>query len=320
MEEKLAEMLVEYSLGITSSDVVVIDYQNHTRKLFDALKKKIYYTGAKLEAFPRQPLATLIDLDKLDKIVNRATAYLKLGGGEYKNPLKEEVRALQRKEGEIMKKRCELKWVLTPYPSEYMAGELNIPLEDLRNTYFKCCFVDYEDQRKIQRRIASQFEQGEVSIKGSDTDLRLRIIENPHFCNGKINVPDGEVFWEIDPYRTEGSIRFDIPFIYGPARFKQIYLAFRKGKVVEYDSNQRNQLKVLLETDEGALYLGEFGIGTNPKARIIGHSFIDEKVKGTFHLALGSMSLSLESRLHMDMVKTLEDCGIRNNGRVIDLS
>lgn len=320
MEERLAEILIRNSLKVTPSDVVVVDYQNHNGRLFDAVERKIEETGARVEAFERQLITTLNDLNRLDKMLNRATAYLKLGGGEYKNLSEEEAIAIQRKEGDIMNKRCELKWTLTPYPSPYMARELEIPLEELRNLYFDCCFVDYNEQRKSQKVIASQFELGEVSIKDQNTNLKLKIVGGPHYCYGKINIPDGEVFWGIDPCSTEGKVNFNIPLIYGSTRFTKISLIFRSGKVVDYDSNQRDKLRGLLETDPEASYLGEFGIGTNHRARVIGHSFIDEKVKGTFHLALGAMSRKLESRLHIDMVKSLRDCEIRNNGMRIYLS
>ncbi|MCL5018549.1 MAG: aminopeptidase [Candidatus Pacearchaeota archaeon] len=317
MEKKLANMLIENSLELTSADVLVIDYQNHTNKLFETIKKIAHERDIEIREFARPSFPDLISLQGLDKMIDGATAYLKLGGGEYKNSLKSEAIAIQRKEGEIMNKRCELKWTLTPYPSEYMSSLLNIPMKNLRKIYFDCCFINYTDQKRIQETLASQFEPGEISIKSQDTNLKFNIVENPHYCNGKINVPDGEVFWEINPYRTEGQIKFNIPFIYGSARFKEMFFVFKDGKVIDYDSNQRDKLKELLETDYEAPYLGEFGIGTNSKAKLIGHSFIDEKVKGTFHLALGAMSLGLESRLHMDMVKSLKDCEIRNNGKKI---
>lgn len=61
-------------------------------------------------------------------------------------------------------------------------------------------------------------------------------------------------------------------------------------------------------------------MGRTPYAQIVGNSFYDEKVAGTFHLALGAMSKDMESRLHIDLVKHDLDCEIRNNGNLIYLT
>lgn len=52
--------------------------------------------------------------------------------------------------------------------------------------------------------------------------------------------------------------------------------------------------------------VGEFGIGTNPAARIIGNMLIDEKVMGTIHFAFGdSYGLGrAQSKFHTDLLIT----------------
>ncbi len=318
MENALAKRLVDSSLTLTRNDLLVIDYQDHTLPLYSEVEKEAQLRGARVEAFSRPTRITLSDLERLSELVESATAYLKLGGGQYKKlESEEEKMAIEIKEGEIRNRRCSLKWTLTPYPSPFMARRLKIDLDDLRDVYFRSCFVDYSKQRKIQEILAQQFSPGEVRIKSPDTNILFNILREPHFCCGNINMPDGELFYEVDPLKTEGNIGFSIPTLFGSAYFEFINLRFKEGKVVEYDSNQIKFLRTLLILDPFASFLGEFGIGTNPFARVVGHSFIDEKVAGTFHLALGAMSPEMESSLHLDLVKSLQDCKITNNGRII---
>ena len=63
----------------------------------------------------------------------------------------------------------------------------------------------------------------------------------------------------------------------------------------------------ILDTDEGARYIGEFAIGLNPYIeKPIGDTLFDEKIKGSFHFTPGD---SLEesdngnrSSIHWDLV------------------
>lgn len=49
-------------------------------------------------------------------------------------------------------------------------------------------------------------------------------------------------------------------------------------------------IKILKAAGPKAYNLAEFGIGTNPKARLIGNVLEDEKVLGTCHVAFGDNS------------------------------
>jgi len=320
MKERLSTLLIEYSLNLQKEDILVVDYQSHTRAILESIIRNTQDKGINTRLFFRPSLARLSDLEKLDNLLNGATSYIRLGGGSYKRPSKHETEEMQRKEGDIMIKRCSMKWVSTQYPSEHMSRRLGIDLKKLRELYFKCCFVDYSEQRKIQECIANKFEEGEVRIQSRDTNIKFEIVGPPHFCDGRTNIPDGELFYGINPLKTKGEISFSIPTIFGVLKFANIWLKFEEGRVIDYKSDNESGLKKLLGLDKYSPYLGEFGIGTNPYAQIVGNSFYDEKVAGTFHLALGAMSKDMESRLHIDLVKHDLDCEIRNNGNPIHLT
>jgi aminopeptidase len=73
----------------------------------------------------------------------------------------------------------------------------------------------------------------------------------------------------------------------------------------------------MLETDPGARYLGEFAIGTNDSIqRFTKNILFDEKIGGSFHMALGAgypeTGSRNESAIHWDMI-----CDMRQGGEII---
>lgn len=78
-------------------------------------------------------------------------------------------------------------------------------------------------------------------------------------------------------------------------------------------TSNTSELNDILDTDEGARYIGEFAFGLNPYVeKPIGDTLFDEKIKGSFHFTPGN---SLEesdngnrSSIHWDIVniQTLE--------------
>jgi aminopeptidase len=72
----------------------------------------------------------------------------------------------------------------------------------------------------------------------------------------------------------------------------------------------------MLEADEGARRVGEFAIGTNPGIQHITREILfDEKINGSFHMALGKgypeSGSRNDSAIHWDMI-----CDLRQGGRI----
>ena len=75
-------------------------------------------------------------------------------------------------------------------------------------------------------------------------------------------------------------------------------------------------LQAQLETDPGARFLGELGIGTNPHIQRPTRSILfDEKIGGTVHLALGQSYAETggtnASAIHWDLI-----CDLRGGGLI----
>jgi aminopeptidase len=112
-------------------------------------------------------------------------------------------------------------------------------------------------------------------------------------------------------------ITFDVPSNVSGVAVEGIRLTFEGGKVVGAQADKGGDLLLAqLESDEGARYLGELGIGTNPHITVPTRSILfDEKMAGTVHLALGQSYPETggvnRSAIHWDMV-----CDLRRGGRI----
>jgi aminopeptidase len=96
-----------------------------------------------------------------------------------------------------------------------------------------------------------------------------------------------------------------------------VKLTFEDGKVVEATAEKNQDILIkMLDSDPGARYLGEFAIGNNFEIDKFTKSILfDEKIGGTFHLALGggypetgSLNRSL---IHWDMI-----CDMRQDSEI----
>jgi leucyl aminopeptidase (aminopeptidase T) len=96
------------------------------------------------------------------------------------------------------------------------------------------------------------------------------------------NMPAGEVGCGPAEGKTNGKIIFDVM-----EKEKNIELIIKNGFAVKI-SGSKNLLRNVNKLGKKSRNIAEFGIGANPKARVIGNILEDEKVYGTCHVALGN--------------------------------
>ena len=130
-----------------------------------------------------------------------------------------------------------------------------------------------------------------MTLHGPNVDLTLSI-KGRKFANsfGILNMPDGEIFTGPVENSVNGWVKFTYPAIYGGVAVEGAELTFNRGRVetAKAEKNQDYLLK-MIESDAGSRYLGEFAIGTNTDIdRFTGNILFDEKIGGTFHMALGA--------------------------------
>jgi aminopeptidase len=227
--------------------------------------------------------------------------------------------------------RGELHWVLTVYPNNANAQDADMSLLDYTEFVYAACMLNEDDPVAFWRDLGQRqtrlvdWLKGKdaVSLKGANVDLTLSIKDRLFIsCDGKENFPDGEIFTGPVEDSVNGWIRFKYPAIFMGQEITDIELWFEDGKVVkEQASRNQGLLTTSLNTDEGSRYLGELGIGTNYGiTKFTKEMLFDEKIGGTFHLAVGAgypeTGSKNDSGIHWDMLCDMADSEVKVDGEL----
>ncbi len=202
------------------------------------------------------------------------------------------------------------RWVVLRWPSPSMAQLAEMSTEAFEDFYFDVCTMDYAKMSRAMQALKQRMEATDrVRIVGpGETDLRFSIRGIPAIpCDGKLNIPDGEVFTAPVKDSVEGVIEFNTPTLYRGTVHENVWLVFSEGRIVEARSNHTDKLLEVLDADEGARYVGEFAIGLNPYiTRPMKDILFDEKIAGSIHLTPGRAYDEAfngnVSEIHWDMV------------------
>ena len=344
--EKLADLMVNYSVKMKPGDKVVIRGSADAEPLLKALYVKSLQAGAFPLLMPSIPGADLLFYqhasdEQLTFIHPVMKEVISTYDVMFNVICDRNTKALSNVDpakmvkysqagSEIMKiymeraAKGELRWSLTLFPTEANAQEAEMSLEEYENFVFNACMPDMNDPIGYWTQVAARQDKivewlkgkKRVHVKGKETDLRLSI-EGRTFinCCCKENVPDGEVFTGPVEDSMEGHVYFSYPAIYGGREVTGVRLWFEKGKVVRATA-EKNEAFLLqtLDTDAGARFVGEFAIGTNDGIqKFTGEILFDEKIGGSFHMALGAgypeTGSVNESSVHWDMICDLRDGG-----------
>jgi len=222
----------------------------------------------------------------------------------------------------IMKKR----WCSTLWPTDALAGQAGMPLAEYEAFVSRALFLDQPDPvrswgglRTFQAKLIERLKSArDVRIEADGTDLTLRVAGRTWVnSDGKRNMPSGEVFTGPHENSANGRIRFTVRSAPEGVDVDGVELEFADGRVVSARADTGEEyLQRALETDGGAKFLGELGIGTNFGIdRPTGTILFDEKIGGTVHLALGRSYPETggknASALHWDLI-----CDLRAGGRL----
>jgi len=219
------------------------------------------------------------------------------------------------------------KWVTTLYPTYAYAQDAGMSLEEYEDFVFTAVHAEEDDpiaywqQSGTEQQKAIDFlaNKQQVVLRGPNVDLTLSI-KGRTFLNsiGHFNMPDGEIFTGPVEDSVNGWVKFTYPAINSGVAVEGAELTFNKGRVetAKAEKNQDYLLK-MLELDQGSRYLGEFAIGTNKDiTRFTGNILFDEKIGGSFHMALGAgypeTGSKNKSAIHWDLI-----CDLRNDSEIL---
>ena len=205
------------------------------------------------------------------------------------------------------------KWCILRYPNEYYANKNNMTLEAFKDFYYNVCNVDYNKMKKAMEPLKILLNRTDkVHIVAPETDLTFSIKGIPaEKYYGTFNIPDGEVATCPVKNSINGYITYNTKTKYNNIIFENIRFDFENGKIIKATAkNNVKELNQILDTDEGARYIGEFAFGLNPYVNnTMCDTLFDEKINGSFHLtpgmALEESDNGNRSAIHWDIVKIL---------------
>ncbi len=297
------EMLIAIIRGVRKSGgipLVTIKQNRITRELINSNDAEIMKQIGEYEAFRMDKVQAYIGLRGSNNITEMSdvpTEAIQLYEKHWQKPVHFDIR--------VPKTR----WVVLRWPTPSMAQQAKKSTEAFEKFYFDVCTMDYAKMENAAKPLKALLEStDEVHIVGPGTDLKFSIKDIPVVsCAGNHNIPDGECFTAPVRNSVNGTIHFNADSIYQGTTFNNIKLRFENGQVIEASANNTKKLNKILDTDDGARFIGEFAIGFNPY--IISPMLdilFDEKIAGSFHFTPGQAYADADnsnrSNIHWDMV------------------
>jgi len=326
----LANNLINYSCRLKKGEIIYVEIKG---KETLELGKEIIRQATELGAVPfwyyndeslarhciknatDEQFATQAELHL--ELMTKAAAYIGLRGSD--NPFDladidqsqiDRLNSVFYKPVHLEERVKRTKWVVLRYPNNAMAQLAQTSQEAFEDFYFDVCCLDYAKMSKAMDGLLALVDATDkVRIVAPGTDLSFSIKGiNPIKCDGLRNIPDGEVYTAPVRDSVNGTITYNTPSLYQGTVYNNISFTFENGKIVKATcEGLTDKLNKILDTDEGARYIGEFAIGVNP---FILHpmkdTLFDEKIAGSIHFTPGQCYDEAfngnQSSIHWDLV------------------
>lgn len=327
--EQLAKGLVNYSCAVKPKDKVYIHYIGEdTKDLARQLIKEVYkakgipfvrHTNPQVQReillhATKEQMEQMAEVDSLE--MSKMDCYIGVRGSQnatelsdvppermalydsyYSTPVHHEIR--------VPKTR----WVVLRYPNAAMAQLAGTSIENFEDFYFRVCTLDYSKMDQAMQALVAYMDRTDrVRMTGPGTDISFSIKGIPSKpCSGHMNIPDGEVYTAPVRDSVNGTIAYNVPSPHNGFVYEKVCFEFKDGKIVKAAANDTKRINDLLDTDEGARYIGEFAIGVNPYIlEPMQDILFDEKIQGSIHFTPGNCYDAApngnQSAIHWDLV------------------
>jgi len=342
IHEKYAQLLVSYCCEVQTGEQVSINLDTEAMPMARALVREVLKADAQpilhmtypemmvdvLELVSERYLTSepSFELNEIKQI----DAWLRVRGGSnnrmLQNANKEILSKLAKRQRPVQNLRLKTKWVGTQFPTNASAQDAGMSLDDYEQFVYGAMYL-FDDDPVAKWRELHAFQAElinhlatakEVHIVAEGTDLTLNVAGRTWVnSDGHHNMPSGEVFTGPIEDSANGHITYTVPSAVSGVEVENIRITFENGKAVKAEADKGDDLlQAQLNSDKGARYLGELGIGTNFNIQVPTKSILyDEKIGGTVHLALGQSYTETggtnESAIHWDMI-----CDLRQGGAI----
>jgi aminopeptidase len=323
--EILAANLLDYSLGVKAGQKVLIEAEAEAVELVIALVEATYrreavpftyisdgrlgrawLLGAKREQLDLQVKWGIQRVQDVD-----ATIYIIAGNNaseiaDVPGTILEMSHLANRP---LMDIYLSKPWVLLRYPTPAAAQAAGMSTQGFEDFCLDVSTLDYSRMEKAMVPLVELMSRTDrVHITGPGTDLSFSIKGIPILkAAGRNNIPDGEVYTAPVRDSANGTVTYNTPSLEDGVTYENVSFTLRDGKIVEAHANEQERLERMLNTDEGARYLGEFALGVNPKIdKPMKDTLYDEKIGGSLHLTPGRAYDDADngnrSAIHWDVV------------------
>jgi aminopeptidase len=348
--ENLAKILVNYSIKVQPGDWVIIRADSGVLDATKAVMAEVLKAGGNPsilvndiefdETFLREANADQVKWQSpLEKeIHNNADAIIFLRGSSNTralngvDPTKQadwQKHAKSPFQRQRMQRTADgnLRWVIAMPPTNSYAQEADMSLRDYEDFVYGATFANHPDPvakwneiHDMQQKLIDWLVGKEhVEIRGPHVDLTLSVKDRVFInSDGVKNMPSGEIYTGPVEDSVNGWVHFTYPAVRQGREVEGVRLKFENGKVIDAKATKNEEyLLAQLDSDEGARYLGEFAIGTNYGInRFTKNILYDEKIGGTFHMAVGAgypeTGSKNRSAIHWDFI-----CDMRVDSEII---
>jgi aminopeptidase len=324
----LARTIVDYSTAVQPGDRVLIEMVGQEYELVKAIVEQVTAAGGMpfVELTHRGVMRTLLAHSTPQQLgiwrefslqrMRAMDVYIGVRAGdnasEWAGISSEALRRYEQlwyKPVHLDQRVRHTRWVVMRYPSPSMAQQAGMNTDAFEDFYFDVCTLDYAWMAQAMDALVSRMQATKrVRLVAPGTDLTFSIDNIPAVkCCGQRNLPDGEVYTAPVRDSVEGTICFNTPSVYAGTTFEHVTFTFSQGKIVHATANDTARLHAILDTDEGARYIGEFSLGFNPHIlHPMKDTLFDEKIAGSLHFTPGQAYEEADngnrSAIHWDLV------------------